>query len=124
MRWGCVRARRNWHWAIRVSLEREVRRVLLSQYVKMTLAESRPTLGRIARRNFVFQDMVREAANIVGMGFCVGRGDVAEDLVSNLNGKLGKEGKFHQSLVPRRCCGGHRRRLYHHVWYNEKGWTE
>jgi hypothetical protein len=58
----------------------------------MTLAESRPTLGRIARRNFVFQDMVREAANCLDMGFRVGRRDVAESFVSNLDGKLGKEG--------------------------------
>jgi hypothetical protein len=93
-----------------------VLRVVLSQYVKMTLAESRPTLGRIARRNFVFQDMVKEAANCLDMGFWVGRResrDVAKKFVSDE--KLGKEGKFHQSLVPRRCCGRHRGKLYHHV---------
>jgi hypothetical protein len=69
-----------------------VLRVVLSQYVKMTLAESRPTLGRIARRNFVFQDMVREAANCLDMGFWVWRResrDVAKNFVSNLDEKLG-----------------------------------
>jgi hypothetical protein len=61
--------------------------------------------------------MRREAADGVDVGFGVGRFNVAEDSMSQLNRKLGKEHELLQYF----SCGLHRVKIDSHIWIRRKG---
>lgn len=67
--------------------------------------------------------MLGEAANSVDVGVAVWSIKVAENSLSDLDGKLWEDCEFRQALY---CgCGArHCRRMRHHVWLFTMRWTD